>query len=149
MYCKISVRDESFHLFNTHFSSIILCVSMVLHLETTVLFKPNHIDTLTHPQDRHLLWNVDKDVFAPVRWRDETMAFGAGKTFTHASKHRTLWCISGPMANNNRKKRHLWLKKKKKRWAAQKCLFLGSCSLKSSGDMLQPVMPLRDSVVQT
>lgn len=36
--------------------------------------------------------DVDKDVFAPVRWCDEAMAFGTGEAFTHTSKHRTLCC---------------------------------------------------------
>lgn len=34
--------------------------------------------------------DVDKDVAASIRWRDEAVAFGAGEIFTHASKQRTL-----------------------------------------------------------
>lgn len=36
--------------------------------------------------------DVDKDVFAPVRWCDEAVAFGAGEAFTHTSIHGTLCC---------------------------------------------------------
>lgn len=46
--------------------------------------------------------DVDKDIFAPVRWRDEAVAFGAGEAFTHATKHGTLCCPgrrrAGPVA---------------------------------------------------
>lgn len=36
--------------------------------------------------------DVDKDVFASIRWRDKAVAFGAGEAFTHTSKHGTLCC---------------------------------------------------------
>lgn len=36
--------------------------------------------------------DVDKDVFASVRWRDKAVAFGAAEGFTHTSKQRTLRC---------------------------------------------------------
>lgn len=39
--------------------------------------------------------DVHKDVFAPVRWRDEAMAFGAGEAFTHTSEYGTLCCPGG------------------------------------------------------
>lgn len=39
---------------------------------------------------------MDKDVSAPVRWRDKSMAFGAREIFTHASKHGSLRCTSRP-----------------------------------------------------
>lgn len=37
---------------------------------------------------------MDKDIVAPIGWRDEAMAFGAGKTFAHTSKRGTLSCTS-------------------------------------------------------
>lgn len=46
--------------------------------------------------------DVDKDVFASVRWRDKAVAFGAGEAFTHTTKHGTLCCPgrrgAGPVA---------------------------------------------------
>lgn len=46
--------------------------------------------------------DVDKDVFAPVRWCDKAVAFGTGEAFTHTSKHGALCCPgrrgAGPVA---------------------------------------------------
>lgn len=58
--------------------------------------RPGYWSIYPSSQHTHLLWDVYKDVFAPIGWRDEAMAFGAGKTFTHTSKHRTLWRTSRP-----------------------------------------------------
>lgn len=58
--------------------------------------RPDHEHINPQSTHTHLLWDMDKDVSAPVRWRDKSMAFGAREIFTHASKHGSLRCTSRP-----------------------------------------------------
>ena len=64
--------------------------------------------TSSYSWNAHLLWDVDKDVFAPVWWRDEAVAFGAGKTLAHTVKQRTLRRTGRPAHTHTHRKRRGW-----------------------------------------
>lgn len=105
-------------------------------------FHSLHLDT-------HLLWDMDKDVTAPVRWRNETMAFGAGKIFTHTSKHWALCCTSRPVWRERNIRGGMEevsdsvllspdLETRYSDWQADKCLLLSSSVILWSVKDLQP-----------